>query len=387
MLSTLVHAQYGAKRVVLVGDPQQLPATVVSMEAQRRGYGVSLFERLQRGGHAARMLCTQYRMHPAIRAFPSAHFYDGKLRDGEVVRSAARAPAGTTGGPPGFLAIPGGAEMRLAPYAFLNLTDGYQSRGGGGGEHGGGTSRSLRNDAEAKFCVRLLLSLVYASDRWSVGETTASETRALLGSDEATPAGASGGGGSAAAQADGAPATGCGWCCLPESASRGEPCPFGCACGRVVILTPYREQKRALEAELSAVFGPSVWEHAVEVASVDSFQGKEKDLVLYSCVRSATKAGLGFVKDLRRLNVALTRARHALYIIGADQALRQSATWAALIDDAAARGLSRDVTVDAAMRTPPLELLSDMLPASLLDGTPPGGNPRGALQRSVRLVR
>ena len=53
------------------------------------------------------------------------------------------------------------------------------------------------------------------------------------------------------------------------------------------------------------------WEHAVEVASVDTYQGKEKDVILYSTVRSG-RGGIGFVNDLRRLNVALTRARHAL---------------------------------------------------------------------------
>ena len=58
-LSTLIPLQYGARRVILVGDPQQLPATVLSMDAKRRGYDVSLFERLHRGGHIPRMLRTQ----------------------------------------------------------------------------------------------------------------------------------------------------------------------------------------------------------------------------------------------------------------------------------------------------------------------------------------
>lgn len=79
--------------------------------------------------------------------------------------------------------------------------------------------------------------------------------------------------------------------------------------------------------------------------------------------------GLGFVKDLRRLNVALTRARHALYIVGHEASLRRSADWHALLTNARERGWSRDVTLDAASRQPPHELLPALVPLSLLDGS------------------
>ena len=356
-LSTLIPLQYGAKRVILIGDPQQLPATVVSLEAKRRGYGVPLFERLQRGGHQSRMLRTQYRMHAAIRAFPSIHFYGGALRDGAVVLRAANAPAGSDDGPPRILALSSGAQasysqVRYSPYAFFNLLDSSQQRGDG---------RSMRNVAEAKFCVRLILGLVHASDAWEMELTAVSETRLLLGADDAET---NAGGG-----ADG---------------SRGGP--FGSVCGRVAIITPYREQRSAIAAELDATFGGRSWEHAVDVASVDSYQGREKDIVLYSSVRSG-RSGIGFVKDLRRLNVALTRAKHALYVVGHAKSLRQSSTWRDLIDDANARGLSRDVTLEESLRTSPRDLLS-VVPITTRDGAPPGGSPRGPPPvRSVQLVR
>lgn len=54
----------------------------------------------------------------------------------------------------------------------------------------------------------------------------------------------------------------------------------------------------------------------IEVASVDAFQGREKEYILLSCVRSSEKHGIGFLSDPRRLNVALTRARFGLVIFG-----------------------------------------------------------------------
>ena len=69
----------GLERLVLAGDHQQLPATVISQRAQQAGFGRSLFERLLRTGHyPALLLDVQYRMHPTISAWPNSRFYQGE---------------------------------------------------------------------------------------------------------------------------------------------------------------------------------------------------------------------------------------------------------------------------------------------------------------------
>lgn len=90
--ATLIPFLHGARRCVLVGDPQQLPSTVLSGAAQSVSYQRSLFERFTTLGAQALLLSVQYRMHPAIRAFPSDAFYEGRLIDSASVAAAAPEP-------------------------------------------------------------------------------------------------------------------------------------------------------------------------------------------------------------------------------------------------------------------------------------------------------
>ena len=69
----------------------------------------------------------------------------------------------------------------------------------------------------------------------------------------------------------------------------------------------------------------------VEIRSVDGFQGREKKVILFSAVRSNRQSRVGFLRDWRRLNVALTRAKNAVVVVGDISTLRNDPNWAAFI--------------------------------------------------------
>ena len=85
--ATLVALQLGSQHAILVGDPQQLPATIFSVSGRNTKYDRSLFQRLEEAGHEVHLLDTQYRMHPEISEFPRKIFYGGYLKDGPNVKS------------------------------------------------------------------------------------------------------------------------------------------------------------------------------------------------------------------------------------------------------------------------------------------------------------
>ena len=94
------------------------------------------------------------------------------------------------------------------------------------------------------------------------------------------------------------------------------------------IITPYEGQRSFVVSNMatSGTFKKDYYRE-IEVASVDAFQGREKDFIVLSCVRSNTHQGIGFLSDPRRLNVALTRARYGLVILGNPKVLSKHPLW------------------------------------------------------------
>lgn len=94
------------------------------------------------------------------------------------------------------------------------------------------------------------------------------------------------------------------------------------------VITPYQGQKTHVVNHMNRMgsMQTALYE-SIEVASVDSFQGREKDFIVLSCVRSNENQGIGFLRDARRLNVAITRARYGVIIIGNGRLLSKNELW------------------------------------------------------------
>ncbi|MCO5576944.1 hypothetical protein L7F22_030765 [Adiantum nelumboides] len=126
----------------------------------------------------------------------------------------------------------------------------------------------------------------------------------------------------------------------------------------VGIITPYSSQRDYLiERFLNQKMEPLI----VDVNSVDGFQGQEKDIIILSTVRANDSGVIGFLKDYRRLNVAITRARYCLWIVGCKKTLsaRQN-VWTRLLQDINQRGLLRRVADDDKLAKAVIKAKSDM---------------------------
>ncbi|KAI4296287.1 hypothetical protein L6164_036256 [Bauhinia variegata] len=252
--ATLVPLTNQCKKVFLVGDPAQLPATVISDIAKNHGYGTSLFERLKLAGYPVKMLKTQYRMHPEIRSFPSKEFYEDSLEDGEDVRLRTEREW---------------HDYRcFGPFCFFDVHEGTEARPGSGS--------SWINDEEVDFVLLLYQNLVTKYPVLKSGN-------------------------------------------------------------QVAIISPYSQQVKLFQRRFEEVFGvPS--EKIVDVCTVDGCQGREKDIAIFSCVRASKDRSIGFLEDIRRMNVGITRAKSAILVVGSASTLRRSDQWNKLVESSESRG-------------------------------------------------
>ena len=133
------------RRAVLLGDPQQLPPTLLSREAAAAGLGTSLIEWAQREQPgAATLLDTQWRMHAAIAAWSSAQFYGGRLRSHPSVATRVLAD------------LPGISRNSLTASPLLGVSV------GGGNSERRGTNGEISNEIEARAVVYHVASLLRA---------------------------------------------------------------------------------------------------------------------------------------------------------------------------------------------------------------------------------
>lgn len=246
-----------APKMVLAGDPQQLPPTVIGDEALRLGLGSTLFERLVQNTANTQAITTllrvQHRMHQALMEFPSKMSYGGALIAAPTVATKV------------LTDLPGIREddARVGPLVLLDTA------GRGWDERKTEEDPSTANPSQA--------------------ERTAAEVRRLL--------------------------------------SRGIAAPD------IGVITPYQAQVRLLRDALTDVL-----EQGLEISSVDGFQGREKLVIVVDLVRSNDEGQLGFLQDIRRMNVAITRAKRWMMVIGDGALLTRHAYYKALVAHAESTG-------------------------------------------------
>ena len=281
---TLLPLRFGCKKLILVGDPRQLPATVLSRYAEANGLGRSLFERLEQAEHEVVMLTVQYRMHPEIRKFPSAQFYQNKLTDGDhITREVARIEEGEVFH--GSVTSPLLAKLKIPPVTFYDSSI----------RDNKGSNAILPNPTEI---------MENQAGNSYINTYECHQIIDFLSQ------------------------------ILPQLNKELS----------IAIITPYAAQVRRLwnECKRHPVISQELRsrvkeENRIEINSVDGFQGREKDVVIFSSVRCNNiqhrnvKSVIGFVADERRLNVAITRAKKSLIIFGNSATLSVDSMWANFI--------------------------------------------------------
>ena len=234
-----------AEKVVMAGDPFQLPPTVKSHEAERKGLTKTLLEKTIERLPQISLLKTQYRMHKDIMSFSNLKFYNNALEAHESV--ATRGIGGL--------------------FPSVEFID---TAGCGYAEQESEENSSRSNPEEAHLLMRHFNQLkLDLSDRSSVG-----------------------------------------------------------------VISPYRGQIDIL----SDLFND---EKMVTVNTIDSFQGQERDVIYLSLVRSNDRSEIGFLKDYRRMNVAMTRARMKLVVIGDSATLGNDSFYSDFLDFAEKLGAYR----------------------------------------------
>ena len=113
---------------------------------------------------------------------------------------------------------------------------------------------------------------------------------------------------------------------------------LGSLSGKIAVITPYKAQVLQLKHAVNGwLISIGAKRGDVEINTVDAFQGREKDVVIFNCVRSnklnTLQGSLGFLTDERRLNVAITRPKHFLFYVGNTETLLKSKTWKSMIDN------------------------------------------------------
>ena len=254
-----------ASRVILAGDHCQLPPTVKSIAALRAGLGKTLMERIaENKPEVVTLLKIQYRMNDEIMRFSSDWFYGGKVESAPQMKYRSVLDYDhpitwiDTSDEENQITIEGGDAPEDSASVSSSESAANQNSDLNFKEQFVGESFGRINKAEAELTL-----LTLAEYFTKIGKQRVLEERIDVG-----------------------------------------------------IISPYRAQVQYLKKLIKKYEFFKPYRRLISVNTVDGFQGQERDVILISLVRSNDEGQIGFLKDLRRMNVAMTRARMKLIILG-----------------------------------------------------------------------
>ena len=254
-----------ASRVILAGDHCQLPPTVKSIAALRAGLGKTLMERIaENKPEVVTLLKIQYRMNDEIMRFSSDWFYGGKVESAPQIKYRSVLDYDhpitwiDTSNEENQITIEGEDTPEDSASASSAASAANQNSDLNFKEQFVGESFGRINKAEAELTL-----LTLAEYFTKISKRRVLEERIDVG-----------------------------------------------------IISPYRAQVQYLKKLIKKYEFFKPYRHLISVNTVDGFQGQERDVILISLVRSNDEGQIGFLKDLRRMNVAMTRARMKLIILG-----------------------------------------------------------------------
>ena len=254
-----------ASRVILAGDHCQLPPTVKSIAALRAGLGKTLMERIaENKPEVVTLLKIQYRMNDEIMRFSSDWFYEGKVESAPQIKYRSVLDYDhpitwiDTSNEKNQITIEGEDAPEDSASTASSVSAANQNSDLNFKEQFVGESFGRINKAEAELTL-----LTLAEYFTKIGKQRVLEERIDVG-----------------------------------------------------IISPYRAQVQYLKKLIKKYEFFKPYRRLISVNTVDGFQGQERDVILISLVRSNDEGQIGFLKDLRRMNVAMTRARMKLIILG-----------------------------------------------------------------------
>ena len=261
-----------ASRVILAGDHCQLPPTVKSIAALRAGLGKTLMERIaENKPEVVTLLKIQYRMNEDIMRFSSDWFYGGQVESAPQIKYRSILDYDhpiswiDTSNEENQITIEGEEAPEDSASTSSSSSAANQNSDLNFKEQFVGESFGRINKAEAELTLLTLAEYF----------TKIGKQRVL-----------------------------------------GDSIDVG-------IISPYRAQVQYLKKLIKKYEFFKPYRRLISVNTVDGFQGQERDVILISLVRSNDEGQIGFLKDLRRMNVAMTRARMKLIILGNKDTMTQ----------------------------------------------------------------